>query len=175
VSATPTILHAPAGLTGAVGTHLGHSDWHLVPQGRIDQFADCTGDHQWIHVDPLRAATGPFGGAIAHGFLTLSMIPMLAWEVFRIDGASMEINYGLERVRFPAPVPAGSMVRAGVEVLSYVTADTSDRLTTRVSVECTAVQKPVCIADLVTLVIRVEGHRDSSRPGAGASAPTGPL
>src|SRR4051812_44494286 len=101
-------------LRKAVGEQLGYSEWHTVTQEQINTFAEATGDHQWIHVDPEAAAKGPFGTTIAHGYLTLSLIPMLAAQVSRTDGARMGVNYGLNKVRFPAPVPVGSKVRAGV-------------------------------------------------------------
>src|SRR5437588_7462969 len=99
-------------LPAHVGEHLGHSDWHEVTQDQINLFADATGDHQWIHVDPDRAKQGPFGAPIAHGYLTLSLIPALGGGGLPIEGAKMGVNYGLDRVRFIAPVPAGSKVRA---------------------------------------------------------------
>src|SRR5215217_7396768 len=95
-----------------VGEELGASDWHLVDQERVNAFAEVTGDHQWIHVDPERAASGPFGGTIAHGFLTLSMLPQSTFELMHVEDASAAINYGLDKVRFPAPVPVGSRIRA---------------------------------------------------------------
>ena len=98
----------------AVGTHLGHSEWHEVTQEQVNLFADATGDDQWIHLDRERAAQGPFGTTIAHGFLTLSLLPMLAAEVYAIEDVRMGVNYGCNKVRFPAPVPVGSKVRAGV-------------------------------------------------------------
>jgi len=108
------IYESVEALRAAVGEHAGYSDWHEITQEQIDLFAQATGDHQWIHVDPERAAAGPFGTTIAHGFLTLSLISMLARQVSRVDGVAMVVNYGLNRVRFPAPVPVGSRVRAGV-------------------------------------------------------------
>ena len=98
-------------LEGATDRELGTSGWHRIEQRHVDLFADATGDHQWIHVDPERAAAGPFGGTIAHGYLTLSMLPMLMSEVMTVEGARMGVNYGAERVRFTAPVPVGSEVR----------------------------------------------------------------
>jgi acyl dehydratase len=97
------------------GQDLGTSSWHVVTQERVDLFADATGDHQWIHVDRERAAAGPFGGTVAHGYLTLSLIPQLLAEVVEVTGADLAVNYGLNRVRFPAPLPTGSRVRASVE------------------------------------------------------------
>src|SRR5580700_11867219 len=108
-----TIVNGIDGLKAKVGEHLGYSDWLEVTQDRVNQFADATGDHQWIHVDPERAKSGPFGGPIAHGFLTLSLIPALLPEVLAVSGISMGVNYGTNKVRFPAPVPVGSDLRLG--------------------------------------------------------------
>ena len=101
-----------ADLEASVGHEAGPTDWFVMEQSRIDTFADATEDHQWIHVDPQRAAAGPFGTTVAHGFLTLSLVPYFAGQLRRIEGARMGINYGLDRVRFPAPVPAGARIRA---------------------------------------------------------------
>ena len=98
-------------LKDAVGVELGYSDWLEISQGRIDQFAETTGDHQWIHVDPERAASGPFGGTIAHGWLTASILPVLTQQIYRVE-AKMAVNYGLNKLRFPAPVPVGASIRA---------------------------------------------------------------
>src|SRR4029450_1346610 len=105
-------------LEALVGEHIADSDWIEVTQERIQLFADATGDHQWIHVDPERAKAGPFGTTIAHGFLTLSLVPSLASQGYRVDGARVGINYGLDKVRFPSPLPVGSRIRGGVELLS---------------------------------------------------------
>src|SRR5713101_623837 len=101
-----------------VGTELGVGDWHEVSQDQIDLFADATGDHQWIHVDPERAKAGPFGTTIAHGYLTLSLAPVLTGEILTVNGISMGVNYGVNKVRFPAPVKVDSRVRAGAELAS---------------------------------------------------------
>ncbi|GAB3206730.1 MaoC family dehydratase [Nocardia tengchongensis] len=140
-------------LEKAVGTHLGYSDWHTVTQQQIDNFADATGDHQWIHVDPVRAAAGPFGATVAHGFLTLSLLPMLAAGVYTVTGLSMGINYGANKVRFPAPVPVDSRVRAGVELVSLTPASTGFQLVTRVTVEIDGAPKPACVAEHVALLV----------------------
>ena len=110
-----TRFDSPAELLPAVGQHLGFSDWLLIDQQRIDLFADATGDHQWIHVDPERAASGPFGKTIAHGYLTLSLANLFLPEIMEVNNVSMGVNYGCEKVRFPAPVPVGSRVRGGGE------------------------------------------------------------
>jgi acyl dehydratase len=134
-------------LRDAVGTHLGHSDWYEIDQRRVDLFAKATGDFQWIHVDRERAADGPFGGTIAHGFLTLSLLPVLTWEVSRTEGFQMEINYGLNKVRFPAPVPVPSRVRAGVELISVEEFGEGFMSTTRIVIEREGGDKPVCVAE----------------------------
>ncbi|MFD6453494.1 MaoC family dehydratase [Nocardia sp. NPDC060220] len=137
----------------AVGTHLGHSGWHTVTQDQIDLFAEATGDRQWIHVDPDKAALGPFGTTVAHGYLTLSLVPHLFSQVYRIDGVQMSVNYGADRLRFPAPVPVDSKVRAGVELLTVVDSGAGHRVTTRVTVEREDGDKPVCVVDVVALVV----------------------
>ena len=104
------------GLKGVVGQHIGYSDWHEVTQEQVNLFAEATGDHQWIHVDVERAAKGPFGGTIAHGYLTLSLIARFGGELFKVQGVSASLNYGVNKVRFPAPVPVGSKIRAGATV-----------------------------------------------------------
>ena len=140
-------------LTAAVGSHLGFSQWHEVTQSQIDLFADATDDHQWIHVDPARAAQGPFGTTIAHGFLTLSLAPMLSAEVYRLDGVAMGVNYGCNRVRFPAPVKVGTRVRGGVELLSVEPASMGRQVTTRITVEVEDSDKPACVVELVALFV----------------------
>jgi acyl dehydratase len=142
-----------AELEAAVGTHVGHSEWHTITQEQIDAFAAATGDHQWIHVDPERAAQGPFGGTIAHGYLTLSLVPMLVWETYTIEGVRMGVNYGADKLRFPAPVPVDSKVRAGVELLSITPGGGGHQLRSRVTVEREGGDKPVCVVDTVTVVV----------------------
>ncbi|MDH2392588.1 MULTISPECIES: MaoC family dehydratase [Streptomyces] len=146
-------FHGLAELEQAVGTHLGHSDWHTVTQRQIDMFAEATGDHQWIHVDPERAAQGPFGTTIAHGYLTLSLVPRLVWQVYSVEGMRMGVNYGADRLRFPAPLPAGSKVRAGVELLSVTPGAGGHQVTTRVTVERDGGTKPVCVVDAVSVLV----------------------
>jgi acyl dehydratase len=137
----------------AVGTHLGHSDWHTITQEQIDLFAEATGDHQWIHTDPERAAAGPFGSTVAHGFLTLSLIPMLAWQIYTVERMRMGVNYGTNKVRFPAPVPVGSRVRAGAELLSFTRRPDGAQITVRVTVEREGGNKPVCVAETVSVLV----------------------
>jgi|SRR5918996_271903 acyl dehydratase len=137
-------------LRSAAGTEIGHGPWMEVPQERIDTFADATGDHQWIHVDPERAAAGPFGGTVAHGFLTLSLIPALTAGLATVDGVAMGVNYGLNKVRFPAPVPEGSRVQAHMELLAVEDVPGGVQLTSRVTIEREGGDKPVCVAETVT-------------------------
>jgi acyl dehydratase len=132
------------------GAELGPSAWIEITQERIDRFAEATGDFQWIHVDPERAAAGPFGGTIAHGYLTLSLIPVLAFEVVPRTDARMQVNYGLNRVRFPAPVPSGSRVRATFRVDSVESFDWGRQVTMTVTLEREGGDKPVCIAETVS-------------------------
>jgi acyl dehydratase len=131
-----------------VGDVYGPSSWVEVPQERIDAFADATGDHQWIHVDPARAKDGPFGSTIAHGYLTLSLLPAASYEVVPRQGG-MAINYGLNRVRFPAPVPVGSRVRATFEVVEFDEQHWGGQVTMKATVEREGGDKPVCVADVV--------------------------
>ena len=133
----------------AIGEQLGYSEWHTVTQEQISAFADATGDHQWIHVDPVAAAKGPFGTTIAHGYLTLSLIPMLASQVSRVEGVRMGVNYGLNKVRFPAPVPVGSRVRAGVRLKSVDDIDGGAQIVNEVTIEREGGDKPSCVAETV--------------------------
>lgn len=136
-------------LHAATGEHLGCSDWHTVTQKQINDFADATGDHQWIHIDPQAAAKGPFGTTIAHGYLTLSLLPMLVVQVVRVDGVRMGVNYGLNRVRFPAPVPVDSRVRAGVKVLEVEHIAGGAQIVNEVTIEREGGDKPCCVAQSV--------------------------
>ncbi|MBX5474304.1 MAG: MaoC family dehydratase [Thermoleophilia bacterium] len=131
------------------GDEYGPSSWIEVTQERIQAFADATGDHQWIHVDPERAAAGPFGTTIAHGYLTLSLLPAMSYEVVPRQDGGVAINYGLNRVRFPAPVPAGSRVRGIFRVESVEEADWGFQATMAATVEREGGDKPVCVAELV--------------------------
>ena len=137
-------------LQSLVGQELGTSDWTTVTQQRIDLFAQATGDHQWIHVDPVRAASGPFGTTIAHGFLTLALIPELFESSFAVDDVTMGVNYGLNRVRFTAPVPAGSRVRGRFRLLEYKPLDGGAQLTVEATLEREGGGKPVCVAETVS-------------------------
>ncbi|MDV7089940.1 MAG: MaoC family dehydratase [Comamonadaceae bacterium] len=142
-----------ADLEKAAGTHLGHSEWHTVNQDQIDAFAAATGDHQWIHVDPSKAAEGPFGSTVAHGFLTLSLVPMLTWQVYKVEGVTMSVNYGADKLRFPSPVPVGSRVRAGVELTSVTPNKLGYQVATRVTIERDGGDKPACVVDMLAVVV----------------------
>lgn len=140
-------------LTRAKGEHLGTTDWHTVTQEQVDLFAEATGDHQWIHVDPERAAKGPFGRTIAHGYLTLSLIPRFSNELYTVEGVSMGVNYGTNKVRFPAPVPVGSRVRGSAELLDVVDVPHGAHVVVRYTVEVEGQEKPACVAESVGLLI----------------------
>ena len=141
-------------LKAKVGEELGVSDWHEVTQDEIDAFADATGDHQWIHVDPERAAEGPFGTTIAHGYLTLSLLPLLMSGALQLTGYRMGINYGVNKVRFPAPVPSGSRVRATFTVQSVEEVPGGEQGVVLAVVELEGGDKPVCVAELVARMLR---------------------
>ena len=136
-------------LKALVGSEIGLSDWISVDQTRIDQFAAVTGDDQWIHVDPERAAAGMFGSTVAHGFLTLSLLPFFIRSSHKVLGPRMSVNYGLNRVRFPAPVPVDSRLRAHFKLLSYEDIEGGVQLITEVTVEREGQSKPVCVAESV--------------------------
>jgi acyl dehydratase len=143
-------INGIAELKDLVGQHLGYSDWLEITQERVNQFADATGDHQWIHVDPERAKDGPFGGPIAHGYLTLSLGPMLAPQVSTVSGVKMAVNYGCGKVRFPSPVPVGSKLRLGVEIVDVeVTGAGQAQVTYRYTFEVEGAQKPSCVAETI--------------------------
>ena len=137
-------------LKAAIGTHLGFSDWLLIDQQRIDQFADATGDHQWIHVDPEQAKDGPFGTTIAHGYLTLSITNMFLPQLVTVSTAKLGINYGANKVRFPAPVPVDSRVRVGGEILEVEDVPGAVQMVVRLTVEVEGGSKPACVVESVT-------------------------
>jgi acyl dehydratase len=139
-------------LAEMVGVELGPTSWIEVPQQRIDTFAEATDDPQWIHTDPERAAAGPFGTTIAHGFLTLSLCVPMLYELFPPSGVAL-VNYGVDRVRFPAPVPSGSRVRGRFRVLSVEEGASGERAKIEATVDCDGVDKPVCVAELVVLTL----------------------
>jgi acyl dehydratase len=131
------------------GEHIGSSDWHEITQDQVNLFADATGDHQWIHVDPERAADGPFGQTIAHGYLTLSLAPMLLWEILEVPDASLVVNYGLNKLRFPAPLPVGSRVRASIDLQSVEEVRGGYQAVLAVTFEREGGEKPVAVAELL--------------------------
>jgi acyl dehydratase len=139
-------------LEGTGERELGRSAWHPVEQRSIDLFAEATGDHQWIHVDPEAAAAGPFGGTIAHGYLSLSMLPMLMSEVLSVEGARMGVNYGIERVRFTAPVPTGSEVRLHAKLLSAERRGEGVLYRVGVQIEIRGSEKPALVGEVLYLV-----------------------
>ena len=143
----------------AVGTHLGHSRWRTVTQEQVDLFADTTDDHQWIHVDPERAARGPFGSTVAHGFLTLALLPSMVREIYRVEGMAMVVNYGSDRVRFPHPTPVGARLRAGAELTRLDRGPQGALAMVTTTVEIEGVAKPACVSDSLFLL----------RPGKDAS------
>lgn len=144
-----TTVNGIAGLKELVGTHLGYSDWLEITQERVNTFADATGDHQWIHVDVERAKSGPFGGPIAHGYLTLSLGPVLYPQVVRIEGFTMGVNYGANKVRFPSPVPVGSKLRLGVKLLGVEDIAGGVQTTLEFTFECEGASKPSCVAEVI--------------------------
>jgi acyl dehydratase len=146
---TARVINGVAGLKAAVGEHLGYSEYIEISQERVNQFAEATGDFQWIHVDVERAKSGPFGGPIAHGYLTLSLGPMLYPTVVRIEGFSMGVNYGANKVRFPSPVPVGSKVRLGVKVLEVEEIANGVQMTMEFTFECEGSSKPSCVAEII--------------------------
>uniref|UniRef100_A0AAU2JLD8 MaoC family dehydratase n=1 Tax=Streptomyces sp. NBC_00049 TaxID=2903617 RepID=A0AAU2JLD8_9ACTN len=148
--AEPKVFTSAEELHAGIGEPLGPSGWLEVDQKRIDLFADATGDHQWIHVDPVRAADGPFGSTIAHGYLTLSLLPSLVPQIMRVEGMKMGINYGLDKVRFPAPVPVGSRLRATALITEVTEAGGGVQVAATVTVEREGGDKPVCVAQSVS-------------------------
>jgi acyl dehydratase len=145
----PTVVLGLAGLSSLVGSELGTSDWHEVTQSQVDAFADATGDHQWIHVDPERAAKSPFGSTIAHGYLTLALVPALLAEAVRVEGISMGVNYGANRIRFPSPVPVGSRLRlrARLDALDEVQGGAQGTLS--ITMEREGSEKPAMVAEIL--------------------------
>ena len=136
-------------LTPLIGTHLGYGEYRTVTQEEVNLFADATGDHQWIHVDPERAKGGPFGGPIAHGYLTLSLIPVLLRGVMQVDGVAMGVNYGTNKVRFTSPVPVGSEIRAGATMASVEDIPGGVQVALDVVVEVKDAPKPSCVAQVL--------------------------
>ncbi|MEU9123000.1 MaoC family dehydratase [Streptomyces sp. NPDC048506] len=148
--AEPRVFGSLDELRAAVGEELGTTDWLEVDQKRIDLFAEATGDHQWIHVDQEKAAAGPFGTTIAHGYLTLSLLPALVPRLMRVENVKMGINYGTNKVRFPATVPVGSRLRASARIADVAEVTGGVQLTTVVTIEREGGEKPVCVAETVS-------------------------
>jgi acyl dehydratase len=144
-----TIVQGIPGLKEKIGEHLGYSDWVEITQEQVNLFADATGDHQWIHVDPERAKAGPFGGPIAHGYLTLSLGPRLMPEILAVQGISMGVNYGAGKVRFPSPVPVGSKLRLGAELMSVDDVAGGAQVTMIFTFEVEGAPKPSCVAEII--------------------------
>ena len=145
------VFEHPNELLGAVGTVFGPSDWLEIDQVRVNDFAVATGDTQWIHLDVERAASGPFGGTIAHGFLTLSLLPVFLEQFYTVNNSTMSVNYGLDRLRFVNPVRVGSRVRATGVVASETQTDIGVRLGVSVNVEIEGVEKPALLAELLAV------------------------
>jgi len=150
----PIVYEGISGFESHVGEHLGYSDWRQVTQQEIDLFAEATGDHQWIHVDPEKAAKGPYGKTIAHGYLTLSLVPILVQQIYKVTGLSMQVNYGSDKLRFPAPVPVDSRIRAGAELVKVERNDNGGaRATVRVTVEVEGSDRPACVVDTIAAMV----------------------
>jgi len=149
-----TVFESPDDLLGAVGTDLGSSEWLTISQERINLFADATGDHQWIHVDPVAAERGPFGATVAHGYLTLALTNQFLPEIVRVDNASMGINYGTNRVRFPQPVTVGSRVRAGAVLSDAQEVNGGVQAVITITVEIDGETKPACVVESVSRFLR---------------------
>jgi acyl dehydratase len=144
-----TVVNGPEGIRELQGQHLGWTDWHQVDQQQVNLFADATGDHQWIHVDPERAANGPFGGTIAHGYLTLSLAPVMLGQLLTVEGMTFGVNYGCNKVRFPSPVMVGSKLRMGAEVASVDDVPGGVQATYLLTLETEGSSKPSCVAEVV--------------------------
>lgn len=136
-------------LKSLIGKHLGFSDYRTITQEQVNIFADATGDHQWIHIDVERAKAGPFGGPIAHGYLTLSLGPVFLPHIFGVEGVAMGVNYGTNKVRFPSPVPVGSNLRAGVKLLNVEDVTGGVQVTLETTFEVEGAKKPSCVAEVV--------------------------
>jgi acyl dehydratase len=145
-----TIIDSIEKFHALVGEHLGYSEWHVITQEQVNQFADATGDHQWIHVDPERAKSGPFGGPIAHGYLTLSLAPSFLGEVVTVTGTTHGVNYGCNKVRFPSPVPVGSKLRLGATLASVEEVKGGGlQVCIALTFEVEGSEKPTCVAEVV--------------------------
>lgn len=145
-----TVFKSPLDMKAKEGEQLGASEWLEIDQDRINLFADATGDHQWIHVDPVKAKDGPFGACIAHGYLTLSLVNMFLPQIIDVQGISMGVNYGMDKVRFPSPVPVGSKVRGVGELIKVEEIKGSIQSTVRVTVEIEGADRPACVVDTIS-------------------------
>ncbi len=149
-----TVFEDVSELAGAVGNHLGYSDWLVITQDRVDLFAEATGDHQWIHVDPERAAAGPFGAPIAHGYLTLSLSNLFLPQIVEVRGISAGVNYGADKIRYPAPVRVGARVRGGAELVRADEVPGGVQTTMRITIEIEGAPKPACVIESVSRYLR---------------------
>ena len=145
--ATPRVLDGIDAVKAAEGAHLGYSDWLEITQDRVDKFAEATGDHQWIHVDVERAKSGPFGGTIAHGYLTLSLASFFLPQIAVYEGFSMAINYGVDKVRFITPVKVGARIRAGAQLVEVSEVGTGVQTKVLITIEIEGVEKPACVIE----------------------------
>lgn len=145
----PRHIESIEALKGLVGEHLGYSEYMDVSQERVNKFAEATGDFQWIHIDVEKANAGPFGGPIAHGYLTLSLGPVLLPQAFTVGGIAMGVNYGANKVRFIAPVKVGSQIRAGFKLLTVEDTTGGARVTLEATFECEGASKPSCVAEVI--------------------------
>ena len=143
----PRIFRSAQDIHAAVGQPLGESPWTRITQHQVNQFANATGDHQWLHVDPERAAQGPYGACIAHGYLTLALVNQFLPELVTVEGMKFGVNYGCDKVRFPSPVPVGSKLRVGVELVDVAEVTGGVQVTMRFTFECEGASKPSCVAD----------------------------
>ncbi len=145
-----TVLDGADAVRAAVGTHLGYSDWLEIDQERVNTFADATGDHQWIHVDPEAAKDGPFGAAIAHGYLTMSLSNYFLPQIIETRGFSAGINYGVDKVRFPSPVKVGQSIRAGAEMIEVSEVKGGIQTLVRITIEIQGGDRPACVIDSIS-------------------------
>ena len=151
---TPAATLSIDELPDSVGRTFGPTDWITIEQSRIDQFAEATGDHQWIHVDPEAAKSGPFGATIAHGYLTLSLSSFFAFQLLAVDGIAMGINYGVDKVRFPSPVLVGSKLRARAEIMEVTPIDGGFQVKTKLTMETEGANKPACVIESLSRYLR---------------------
>jgi len=153
IAGMTTIVQGTSGLRDIVGQHLGYSDYVEITQERVNTFADATGDHQWIHVDEARAAGGPFGGTIAHGYLTLSLVPQFAAQIFSLETPGARLNYGVNKVRFPNPLKVGSRIRCTASLGEVTDIPAGKQMITRYVIEIEGEEKPACVAETVVLLL----------------------